>query len=100
MVHTIEGNSNNMVRRRSYPLRDSSILGYGRPRYDGDSRPETLPFTDVPKDAWYHDAVAWAWRRGITAGTDATHFSPDAQITRKELVQMLYKMNGAQATKA
>ena len=100
MVHTIEGNSNNMVRRRSYPLTDGSILGYGRPRYDGDSKPEALPFTDVPRDAWYHDAVDWAWRRGITAGTDPTHFSPEKSCSRAELVQMLYKMSGAQATNA
>ena len=35
MVYTIEGNSNHMVRRRTYALSDSSILGYGRPAYDG-----------------------------------------------------------------
>lgn len=30
-VHTIEGNSGNMVRRRSYDLRNARISGYGRP---------------------------------------------------------------------
>lgn len=38
-VYTIEGNSNNMVRRCTYSLTDSSIVGYGRPRYDGDHEP-------------------------------------------------------------
>ena len=93
-VYTIEGNSGNMVCRRSYALTDSSILGYGRPAYDGDSKPEELPFVDVPSDAWYHDAVVWAYENGITKGTNKTHFSPDRAITRAEVVQMLYQAAG------
>ena len=93
VVYTIEGNSDNMVRRRSYALANSYILGYGRPRYDGDSKPTELPFVDVPDDAWYHDAVCWAYENGITAGTDPTHFSPYETCTRAQVVQMLYKLN-------
>ena len=93
VVYTIEGNSNDMVRRRSYALSDSYILGYGRPKYDGDVRPAENPFVDVPSDAWYSKAVQWAYDNGITAGTDATHFSPDMQCTRAQVVQMLYKLN-------
>ena len=93
VVYTIEGNSDNMVRRRSYALNNSYILGYGRPKYDGDSKPTELPFVDVPDDAWYHDAVAWAYENGITAGTDPTHFSPYENCTRAQVVQMLYKLN-------
>lgn len=90
-VYTIEGNSDDKVRRRSYALTDSSILGYGRPKYDGDKRPEqAMPFVDVKRTAWYHDSVKWAYDNGITAGTDATHFSPNRTPTRAELVQMLY----------
>lgn len=91
VVYTIEGNSNNMVRRRSYALTDSYIMGYGRPAYDGEKKPEELPFVDVPPDAWYRDAAAWAWENGVTAGVDETHFAPDRPITRAEVVQMLYK---------
>ena len=35
-------------------------------------------FVDVADDAYYYDAVIWAAEEGITSGTDATHFSPDA----------------------
>lgn len=91
VVYTIEGNSGNAVRRRSYSLTDSSILGYGRPAYDGAEKPKELPFVDVPQDAWYRDAVAWAWENGVTAGVDDTHFAPGRAITRAEVVQMLYK---------
>lgn len=92
-VYTIEGNSNDMVRRNSYSLYSSYIIGYGRPYYDGNKRPEDCPFIDVPSDAWYHDAVMWGYENGITAGTDATHFSPSNNITRAEVMQMLYKFN-------
>jgi surface antigen len=34
-IHTIEGNSSDAVRRRSYPRGDSSIVGYGIPDYAG-----------------------------------------------------------------
>lgn len=91
-VHTIEGNYNNMVCRRSYALSNSYILGYGRPRYDGDNKPTELTFVDVPKDAWFHDAVAWAYENGITAGTDPNHFSPYETVNRAQIVQMLYKL--------
>lgn len=51
-------------------------------------------FTDVAKTAFYYDAVNWAYANGITAGTTATTFSPDAPITRGQAVQMLYKLYG------
>lgn len=47
IVYTIEGNSNNQVRRRYYPLDTPSIYGYGRPKYDGAITPAE---TDVDKD--------------------------------------------------
>lgn len=42
-VNTIEGNSSNMVRRRSYSTSSSSILGYGRPAYDSEPTPTPTP---------------------------------------------------------
>lgn len=93
-VHTIEGNSGNMVRRRSYALSNPDILGYGRPKYDGDEPPtEALPFVDVKKGSWYYDAVKWAWENGIVAGTDETHFSPNKACTRAEVLEMIYAYN-------
>lgn len=49
------------------------------------------PFVDVPEDAYYAEAVRWAWQKGITQGRDGTHFDPDAPITRAEMVTMLYR---------
>ena len=39
------------------------------------------PFTDVPADTWYTDAVIWASENGITAGTSETTFSPTNSLT-------------------
>ncbi len=51
----------------------------------------TNPFTDVSADAWYATAVIWAVDNEITGGTSATTFSPDARVTREQLVTFLYK---------
>ncbi len=51
-------------------------------------------FVDVPKDAWYHDAVYWAVDKGITEGTDETHFSPNASCTRAQMVTFLWRAAG------
>lgn len=92
-IYTIEGNADNEVKRRSYSLNSSYIIGYGRPNYDGEKRPDDFPFVDVSENDWFYDATKWAWENGITAGTDSTHFSPYKNCTRAEVVQMLYKLN-------
>lgn len=48
-------------------------------------------FTDVDANAYYADAVAWAVSEGITSGTSATTFSPDAACTRGQIVTFLYR---------
>ena len=51
-------------------------------------------FSDVAEDAYYAPAVAWALARGITVGTSATTFSPDALCTRGQIVTFLYRDRG------
>ena len=48
------------------------------------------PFTDVPEDSWYINYVLWAVENGITTGTSATTFSPDAACTRAQVVTFLW----------
>lgn len=57
----------------------------------------TNPFTDVSADAYYYDAVLWAAEKGITSGTTATTFSPDAVLTRGQTVTFLWRTNGSPA---
>lgn len=54
-----------------------------------------LSFTDVPANAAYAQAVAWAVKNGITTGTSATTFSPDAICTRGQIVTFLYRNLGS-----
>ena len=57
----------------------------------GDEGSETVEFTDVPADAYYADAVAWASQNGITTGTSATTFSPNDKCSRANIVTFLYR---------
>lgn len=60
--------------------------------------PEALPFVDVPTDAYYYDAVAWAVENGVTGGTSATIFSPNNACTRAQMVTFLWRAAGSPET--
>ena len=55
-------------------------------------------FVDVKSSDYYYDAVKWAVANGITNGTDATHFSPNATCTRGQVVTFMYRAEGSPAT--
>ena len=65
-------------------------------RAAGSPEPESDygPFRDVPKDAYYRKAVLWAAGEGITSGTSATTFSPNATVTRAQTVTFLWRWEG------
>ena len=48
-------------------------------------------FVDVAAGSYCYYAVQWAVANGITKGTDATHFSPNATCTRGQVVTFLYR---------
>ena len=50
-----------------------------------------MPFEDVAAEAYYYKAVLWAVENGITKGTSATTFSPDADCTRAQIVTFLWR---------
>ena len=60
-----------------------------------ETEPEAPVFADVPADAYYADAVAWAVKEGITSGTSATTFTPNASCTRAQMVTFLWRANGS-----
>ena len=64
----------------------SVLLGYN----DDMAIPKSISFTDVSKDAYYYDAVAWAVEQSITTGTSATTFSPDRECTEIEILTFLW----------
>ena len=52
-------------------------------------------FVDVKAGDYFYDAVLWAVQEGITSGTDATHFSPNASCTRAQIVTFLWRAAGS-----
>ena len=68
-------------------------------RAAGSPRPVSAvnPFTDVHYGDYFYQAVLWAVENGITMGTSATTFSPDATVTRAQVVTFLWRANGQPA---
>ena len=65
-------------------------------RAAGSPAPKNMSsFADVPADAFYAKAVAWAVENGITGGTGDGKFSPDATCTRAQSVTFLYRAAGS-----
>ncbi len=56
-----------------------------------------MDLSDVAGDAYYAEAVRWALSEGITTGTSADQFSPDATCTREQAVTFLYRAAGSPA---
>ncbi|MEK3719782.1 S-layer homology domain-containing protein [Paenibacillus sp. FSL H8-0034] len=51
-------------------------------------------FTDVGKNDWYQGFVGALVESGITQGTSATTFSPNAKVTREELIVFFIRAMG------
>lgn len=67
-------------------------------RAAGSPAPKSMnSFADVPTDAYYAKAVAWAVENGITSGTGGGKFSPNATCTRAQIVTFLYRAAGSPA---
>ena len=49
-------------------------------------------FTDVPAGAYYAEAVRWAAANGVVKGVSSTEFGPSKNITRQELVTILWRL--------
>ncbi|MBQ8523416.1 MAG: S-layer homology domain-containing protein [Clostridia bacterium] len=53
-----------------------------------------LPFTDVKRGAWYYSAVESVYGEGIMKGKSESRFAPRENVTRAELVTVLYRLSG------
>ena len=62
-------------------------------RAAGEPKPTStyMPFSDVKVTDYYYDAVRWAVEEKVTTGTSATTFSPNATVTRGQVVTFLYR---------
>ena len=55
--------------------------------------PPPIPYTDVPEDAPYYDAVVWAYESGIASDGDT--FEPDSACTRGQVITFLWRAMGS-----
>lgn len=53
-----------------------------------------MPFTDVPKDAWYIDGAEYVYAHYIMNGTGETTFGPNTTVSRSMIVQILHNLAG------
>ena len=60
-------------------------------RLTGERTGVPCPFTDVPPDAYFAEAVNWAWAGGVTDGKTETLFAPADGCTRGQAVTFLYR---------
>ncbi|MBQ4561339.1 MAG: InlB B-repeat-containing protein [Clostridia bacterium] len=52
------------------------------------------PFADVSSKAWYYGAIEYCYKANIMTGVDATHFAPNATVTRGQFVTLLGRLHG------
>ncbi|WXJ96158.1 hypothetical protein MCACP_26570 [Neomoorella carbonis] len=65
---------------------------FGRP----EAAPEKPTFVDVTPGIQYFGAIEGAYRAGLVAGIDQTHFAPGLTITREEMAAMIARGLGAE----
>lgn len=59
------------------------------------SKKEENPFTDVPSNTYYYNAVNYCYKNKIISGTSVTKFSPNTDISRGMFVTILWRMDGS-----
>lgn len=69
--------------------------------YNMAGQPETSAnssFADVADNVWYSKAISWANAQGVVTGYSAAEFAPNAEITREQMIVMLWRYAGQPAT--
>ena len=57
-------------------------------------------FIDVAPDAWYKDAIQYAYDHGLMTGVSDTEFAPEATTTRAMIVSILARLEGVTTAQA
>jgi hypothetical protein len=60
-------------------------------RLEGEPETGAPTFTDVAADEWYSNAIAWAAENEIVNGVDDDTFAPFDNVTRQQMVTILYR---------
>ncbi len=59
--------------------------------------PQAKTFSDVRADAWYAEAVQYAFDKGLMIGTGDDTFTPEGPVTRATVITVLYRIAGSPA---
>ena len=65
-----------------------------RPIFANSDHCPSKAFTDLDAKAWYHEGVDYALTNGLMNGVGGGRFEPDGQLTRAQLVTVLYRAAG------
>ena len=57
-------------------------------------------FIDIAPDAWYKDAIQYAYDNGLMTGVSDTEFAPEATTTRAMIVSILARLEGVESAQA
>ena len=71
----------------------SGNLNY-RPSNANESPKKEFKFTDIPKDSWYYESVKFVSDRGLITGYNEGNFGPFDNLTREQLVNILWRIEG------
>ena len=72
------------------------IVGAFGIKADGDA---SLGFSDVLEGAWYYDSIKAAYQKGIVSGVNEESFGIGENMTRQDLVTILYRLIKDEQTK-
>lgn len=78
------------------PVKPSAPVGSGA---SGTKEPAVLPFTDVAKQDWFYDDVAYVYENSLMNGVSKTTFAPGQKTTRAMIVTILWRLEGSPAAK-
>lgn len=65
-----------------------------RPIFANSDNCPSKAFTDLDAKAWYHEGVDYALTNSLMNGVGGGKFEPDGQLTRAQLVTVLYRAAG------
>ena len=73
-------------------VKEDCVVSVAKPEVYKD--PEYEDFTDLSAGKWYETAIRYALKNKYCNGTGNNSFEPEKKITKAELLQMLWKMDG------
>lgn len=75
----------------SYAEKYCRKMGYD---YESVFTAKGVPFSDVPENRWYYEAVCYVYNTGLMSGVSDSRFAPENTTSRAMLVTVLWRLAG------